>query len=277
MADSKFTTAADALRSDCFKEAVCVNASRVYDACRDRECLEDMQVYFVERDQEIIDNALSVRLKKSEVINVFIDTEPVQFNRGYYCVDLTIYFCVTLDVTLSPISPVCEVSGLCIYNKKAVLYGSEGSVKVFSSDYVYDDDDMQNPPMGNLPKATVSIAEPVSLGAKLVKTCEPCTPCCIPKCVCRRFAGNFSCGQTEKQCLVSLGIFLIIQLERQVQMLIPVYDFCMPEKVCVESGNDDPCDLFRSIQFPTSEFFPPRAGDLCDSRVRKCGCSERKA
>ena len=101
--------AAQCGRRDCFKEAVCINAGRVYDACRDRECLEDLQVFFVERDQDIINNALGVRLKSADVVNVIIDTEPVPFNRGYYSVDITVYFCVKLDVTMSPISPSCEV------------------------------------------------------------------------------------------------------------------------------------------------------------------------
>ena len=263
MADGKFTTAAEALRSDCFKEAVCVNVSRIYDSCRDRDCIENVRVWFPCNEQQIIDNALGVRLKGAQVINTVIDTEPVQFNRGYYCVDITIYLSVTLDVTMSPISPSSEVTGLCIYNKKAVLFGSEGSVKVFSSDYVYDDDDIQALPVGNLPKATVSIAEPVPLSANLVEPCEPCCcPCCVPKTVCRRFGGTFetTCKRTVE---ANIGLFMIIQLEREVQMLIPVYDFCMPEKACTDGGNDTPCEMFSRMCFPANEFFPPRAGDMC--------------
>ena len=270
-------------RRDCFKEAVCINAGRVYDACRDRECLEDLQVFFVERDQDIINNAIGVRLKAADVINVVIDTEPVPFNRGYYSVDITVYFCVKLDVTMSPISPSCEVRGLCVYNKKAILYGSEGSVKVFSSDFVCGDDDDQNMPAGNLPKATVQIAEPIGLGARLAPACDcqyPC--CCVPNRVARMFAGSFDHRMAEKVVKVTLGIFMIIQLERQVQMLVPVYDFCMPDKICVDSTNESPCDLFNKISFPADEFFPPKAGNLCTSEAQMlrgqsagastCGC-----
>jgi hypothetical protein len=274
MHDEKYTTPCEALRSDCFKEAVCINANRVYDACRDRECIDALRVYFVQRDQEIIDNAISVRLKDTEVMKVFIDTEPVQFNRGYYTVDITIYFCVTVDVAVSPVGCPCELRGVCVYNKKAVLYGSEGSVKVFSSDFVADEDDIQNSPEQNLPKATVSIAEPVSLGANLVgpDSCD-CNPCgcgcgcgCMPSSITNRFAGSFV-DDGEKQLVeVTIGIFMIIQLERQVQMLIPVYDFCMPEKVCTQSSAS-PCDMFNKIKFPASEFFPPSASN-------DCGCDD---
>ena len=32
----------------CFKEAVCIDAGRVYDSCCDRDCLEDLRVYLRE-------------------------------------------------------------------------------------------------------------------------------------------------------------------------------------------------------------------------------------
>ena len=60
-----------------------------------------------------------------------------------------------------------------------------------------------------------------------------------------------------------IGLFIIVQIVRNVQMLIPAYDFCIPEKECVTSS-DNPCELFRRIEFPTNEFFPPRATDLGD-------------
>lgn len=268
MADGRFTTAAEAIRSDCFKEAVCVNASRIYDACRDRDCLENVRVWFPEQEQQVIDNALGVRLKNSEVINVTIDTEPVQFNRGYYSVDILIYLSVDVEVTVSPVSPPCCVTGLCVYNKKAVLFGSEGSVKVFSSDSVFDNEDIAALPTGNLPKATVSIAEPVCLGARLVADCSHECPCCIPKCVGRRFGGSLI-SAASKAVEANIGLFMIIRLEREVQMLVPVYDFCMPEKACVDKGDDTPCQTFSRMRFPANEFFPPKAGELCCDKSKK--------
>jgi hypothetical protein len=49
-------------------------------------------------------------------------------------------------------------------------------------------------------------------------------------------------------------------------MLIPAYDFCIPEKECVTTS-DNPCDMFRRIEFPTDEFFPPK--------VTECSCNDR--
>ena len=64
---------------------------------------------------------------------------------------------------------------------------------------------------------------------------------------------------------------VIVQLERDVQMMIPVYDFCLPDKECTSSGSsatDDPCELFRRIKFPVNEFFPPRLAELdCEETI----------
>jgi hypothetical protein len=47
------------------------------------------------------------------------------------------------------------------------------------------------------------------------------------------------------------------QLIRNVQMLMPVYDFCMPSKECPPTS-ESPCDLFKKMNFPVDEFFPPK-------------------
>ena len=46
-----------------FKEAVCINAGRIYDSCSDKDCLEDLQVYFTPLNQSIIDNSTAVKCK----------------------------------------------------------------------------------------------------------------------------------------------------------------------------------------------------------------------
>ena len=69
---------------------------------------------------------------------------------------------------------------------------------------------------------------------------------------------------------VTLGLFTVVQLIRNVQMLIPVYDFCIPEKQC-DYSTDRPCDTFKKIKFPTDDFFPPRPCKADEG----CGCGMR--
>ena len=264
------------------KEQVWIQADKIYDSCRRKECIECMRVYLTETGQEIIDRAVDVKCRKSEVIWVFSDVEKMPFNRGYYTVDLNFFFRITLDVYTGVSRPV-TVEGVATYNKKVVLFGSEGSAKVFASRYKEDSFDPQLWQKTNMPKAVVEILDPICLGAKVAEPGEQCCRyaddeidvCNIPDCVCRVFEDRFvNCRNEQRKVYVSLGLFTIIRLERNVQLLIPAYDFCIPEKECVASSPDDPCEIFANINFPIDEFFPPVEDAMCkDEYVSSC-CPE---
>lgn len=264
-------------------EAVCIDTPRVYDSCADKDCLSDLRVYFTDSAQAQIDAASTVRCRGCEVINVFTEIEKVPFNRGYYSVDITFFFMVALDAYTSPSAPPQTVYGLCVFSKKCILYGSEGSVKVFSSEYS-SEIDMQFPATSTNPRVKVQVAEPLCLDARI---CRPCD-CCnnipdaengIPLGIRRAFNGNFGPQSTNKAVRVTIGVFSIVQLERDVQMLIPAYDFCMPSKEC-SCDTESPCDSFRKIRFPVSEFFPPNENAAAaaaenagtDGFTPSCGC-----
>ena len=100
------------------KEAVCIDAYRVYDSCSDKDCLSDLRVYFSQEAQELIDGATNVRLKDADIINVYIDLEPVPFHKGFYSVDMTYFFEVELEVYAAPKSIATVAKGLSIFNKK---------------------------------------------------------------------------------------------------------------------------------------------------------------
>ena len=263
------------------KEAVCIDTNRVYDSCADKDCLEDLRVYFTDSAQCVIDRATNVRCRGAEVLNAFIEVERIPFNRGFYSVDITYYFKACLDVFCGHTNAPTMVEGLATFSKKCILYGSEGNVKVFSSEFACGDIDNQLDMVSTNPRAKVQTVDPICLDAKLCRVCDCChiDPCCkpsrIPKCVCRCFDGDFESYEkdAEKAVTVTLGIFTIVQLERDVQMLIPAYDFCIPSKEC-NCETDNPCDAFRKIQFPVDEFFPPKEGCLKDSYRPTCACGD---
>jgi len=261
--------------TSCFKEAVCIDAYRVYDSCADKDCLQDLRVYFTESGQHVVDQACSVRIDDVSVITVYVNLEPVPFNKGFYSVEMTFFFEVNLEVFLAPASSPVNICGLSVYSKKVILFGSEGNVKIFSSNACSDDPQPFNSSAScNLPKATVQVAEPIGLSAKVqYKSNEISDPACpIPERICRKYGGEFAITKSGNFVYVTIGIFTIVQIERSVQMLIPTYDFCIPEKECVTSS-DDPCELFGKLEFPTEEFFPPRVTDLRpDIPGATCGC-----
>lgn len=231
-----------------------------------------MRVYFTPNKQELINHATNVRMRNVEVITTYLDLEPVPFNKGFYSVDMTFFFDVCVDVFSSPATGPIPVNGISIFNKKVILYGSEGNVKMFSSDDTPDDIEPQPLAGRVLPKATCQVAEPIGLSARICdRPPHVCDICCrIPECICKHFGGEFETGNPSRIVFATIGLFTIVQIVRNVQMLIPAYDFCVPEKECVATS-DDPCELFRRIEFPTDEFFPPKVTDYDD-----CGCSKQR-
>lgn len=266
--------------SSCFKEAVCIDAGRVYDSCCDRDCVTDMRMYFSPQDQQTVNGAGSVRIKSAEVLDVNIDVEQVNFNRGFYSCDLTFFFLVQLDVFSAPHTCPTTVKGICFYNKKAILYGSEGSVKTFSNEYVADDGCTQRSVCnGNAPKCVVQAVDPIPLSARLGECrCICDLPGFIPANIVSAVGGVIDpCTEPGNMTVfVTLGLFTIIQLIRNVQMLVPVYDFCVPEKQCTDSS-DSPCDVFRKIKFPTDDFFPPRPCNIESDGACGCGCDSAES
>jgi len=279
------TAAAPCETAKNISEAVCVDVARVYDSCADKDCLADLRVYFTDCEEAVVQNAASVRCRGCEVVDVLVEIEKIPFNRGFYSVDLTFFFKVALDAISCPSIPVRTVYGCCVFSKKCILYGSEGTVKVFSSEYNQDAPNDRRAPVSTNPVAKVQVAEPICLDAKL---CHPCD-CCdnladasngIPCRVRNLFQGEFDTPHPEKAVRVTIGLFSIVQILRDVQMLIPAYDFCIPTKeCCFETA--DPCDAFRKIRFPVDEFFPPNehslpcVGDISDAdafKEKSCGC-----
>ena len=70
----------------------------------------------------------SLKLKEVEVENVYMDVEPIPFNKGFYTVDLTFFFSARFEAQL-PDGSLVTVCGVTTFTRKMILYGSEGDVK----------------------------------------------------------------------------------------------------------------------------------------------------
>lgn len=266
------------------KEAICIDTNRVYDSCADKDCLTDLRVYLTDRGQSILENCTSVRCRGAEILNCVVNVDKVPFNRGFYSVDLTFFVKVTLDGFTAPASVPRTFDGLVTFDKKCILYGSEGNVKIFSSTYDSEDNSDKLGSANANPKAKVQCVEPVCLDAQICRICDCCNtlgaePADVPSRIRNCFEGCFESYSGEKAIKVTLGVFTIIQLERDVQMLIPAYDFCIPAKECC-CDTEDPCDTFKRISFPVDEFFPPNRDDLAKGNNTgfnpggTCGCGK---
>ncbi|MGN0453121.1 MAG: hypothetical protein ACI4GZ_04895, partial [Ruminococcus sp.] len=183
------------------------------------------------------------------------------------------FFEICLDVFSGPCTAPAQVNGLSIFNKKVILYGGEGNVKVFTSDTKADKIDIKKCMERTNPKVAVQVARPIALSAKLTNIPRPQPPvCAIPDKISEHFCGGFD-GKATRAVTITLGVFSIVQIERNVQLLIPSYDFCIPEKEC-KCSSDNPCEVFSRLEFPRDEFFPRSVTDT--NGQEGCGCQKHQ-
>lgn len=258
------------------RESVCIHTRKIFDSCRDKDCVEDLRFYPTASAMELLSGCQMVRGGTAELLYVYTDVEPVTFNRGFYSIDMRFFYRVTLQVGTG--TPRCAgAEGLCVFDKRCILFGSEGSAKIFSSDTVIDELDIPGRMRTNLPTAVVEAVDPIVLDARIMDCCCKrdcdCDLCEIPTFVGDCFGGELSSGDDSRRIYVTLGQFSIVRLERDTQLLVPVYDYCMPDKECAcGDGCEDPCALFRNISFPVGEFFPPntvKRPESCDD-IKSC-------
>lgn len=246
------------------KEAVCIDTKRIFDSCVSKDCLEDLRVTFFSRSQRLIDEAVTVKTRDCSIEEVSIDVEEVPFNRGFYSVDITFYFKICFDTYAAPCTTPQVAVGFAQFNKKCILYGSDGNVKVFVSNPSCEAVDCPEAPQYTNPVAKVQAVDPVILATNVCDCCD-CNVCLctsFPQSILKSVEDTIpSCG-ASKAVLVTLGLFSIVQMERDAQILIPAYDYCIPDREC-NCNTSDPCETFQSIDFPVEEFFPVDKDNCC--------------
>lgn len=131
----------------------------VYDQCKSKECIRDLRVYLPSADQALINNnSVSVKPRCAELLHVSIDVEKIQFHRGFYTVDIRFFYRITVEICTGVGRPTI-IDGLAIFDKRCILFGSEGGARIFSSKFVEDSSDIQLNPRSNLPRAVVEVVE----------------------------------------------------------------------------------------------------------------------
>ena len=205
------------------REAVCIHTRKIYQTCRDKDCIEDLRVYLTESSRSVLEGSFGVRPKSAELILAQPTVNEVSFNRGYYTVDVTYYYKITGETLTSG----DLITGLSVFDKRVLLFGSEAGAKVFSS---VDDPTIVH--TAGLPIAMVETVDPIPLRMNLVEKEIPCETeqRAIPQVVLDAFEDDLVFEAERRRVYVTLGQFSIIRLERDTQLLIPAYDYCVPEQ-----------------------------------------------
>lgn len=259
-------------------EPVCLDVPRIYDSCGAKDCLRDLTVYFTQENQALIDTATSVRVTRVSVITATVDVDAVAFHRGYYSVDETFYFLCCCEVYTAAGAQPSTISGIAVSSKRSVLFGSDGCVKRFSSaePAVIDSSEFDccGGCGGSKPTATVQVSSPMALAASLKPVVTaPIVPFVSESVA--EFIGGDLVVPAAQQLIATIGVFSITTLSRDVQLMLPSYDFCMPRKEC-DGREDDPCEAFGQIEFPADSFFPPGSQDIETGNPFDCRCANQK-
>lgn len=257
---------------------VCIDCNRILDSCRDKDCFEDTRVYLTGFGQEIIEKTSNIRVKSTKVVSSNIGIEPVQFNRGFYQIHVRFYTKICFEACICP-GKTQEFEGIAVTEKRIILYGSEGNVNIFRSDacltgfceeVTYNDNVTTN-----APSVVCEVTDPIALSIKVEKDKKPeccCCCCCIddiPKHVTNVLDSSLCDDDYDsKKLYVTLGFFSVIRVERPCQYMINAREYTIPDKVCVESSDEDPCSTFAKMSFPINEFYPPSYRDMHGD----CGC-----
>ncbi len=260
-----------------------IEAARILDACRDRDCFEDVRVFLTCGGEELIARTGNVRVKCAKIAASNISVDPVQFNSGFYTVLVRFYVRCEFEVCM-PIGQSQIIEGIAVLEKRVVLFGGESNVSIFRSKACDNFCAAPEPVCchHNAPEAVIEVVEPVVLGARIIEACHChcCCRCCdIPSAVTDTLGGALADdrGGAERYLAISLGLFSVIRLVREGQLLVEATEFCLPDKECTDVADEDPCCVFRQLPFPTSAFCPttvaPTQGGNGGGRGRCCGNS----
>lgn len=260
----------------------CIIANKVYDQCRQQDCIEKLAYKENGQPVEIPPQAASVSIvKNSFCIGKILVVSKVEnpFKRGYYDIELKFTFNYKLQFRDSSGNPIpgpisgpasgpASASGPA--QPKPGSPGSPGSphwpplpiwptpaksifnkkVTLFGSigTAVNVATDFGNNEFDNLRVAPFVLAE--ANGYPLDATLSyaiPQVPSCGP-------------NHIPNAVNVTIGLFTIIKLFRLVNLIVPSSGFCKP-KVC-EEVSEDPCEYFNNLEFPFDIFDPPQKEDF---------------
>ena len=231
-----------------------INTEQVLDSCKSRDCATDLRVFFTAEGQQKINEATNVKIKSAKVIWVNTTVAEIPFSPGYFTVEATYFFKVTLDAFVGFAAPE-EVEGMCAFDKRVLLFGSTGMAKIFRSD-----PGATSPRMcedSNLPSAVVEVVEPLVLTARLSpgggERCGCSTALAIPFEIRAYFDDGLIAESGGNKVFVTLGLFSIIKIEREAEMLVRAIEGCVRLQPPVE---EEGCGLFNRMRFPIQEFYP---------------------
>lgn len=138
------------------RQAMSIHTRKITDACRDKDCIEDLRVYLTTGSQQTLDSAANARVRCGELLYTYIDVEPVAFDRNHYCIDVTFYYRILADAVVGTNRPAA-LYGLAVFTKRAVLCGEDSCAHIYRSDTRIGSPDGATRLHANRPTAVVEV------------------------------------------------------------------------------------------------------------------------
>lgn len=232
----------------------CIIAFKVYDACRQQDCLTSDTIGPARAAEsgtfcgnitlcqgEIItppETAAAVTIAdfKTERV-VVVSKEPSPFRVGYWDIDLKYVFSYTLIFRNINGGELCSIPAQSVFNKKVTLFGSITTESLVSTDLFSTGGNSFDT---NAQPFVLVETKAVALSAELA-------------------FNNCCCNDVDNadKVNVTIGLFTIIKLYRLVNLLVESKGFCIP-KECEDVSNITACDFFDGLDFPMDIFAPPQ-------------------
>ena len=254
------------------QQAMSIHTKKITDACRDKDCIEDLRVYLTTASQNQLDSAAGAKVRCADLLYAYIDVEPVAFDRNHYCIDITFYYRILADAIVGSARPV-PLNGLVVFSKRVVLCGEDSRAHIFTSRTRLGSVDGITAYSANRPTAVVEVLDPMVLASKVRDVCDcGCqeqSVVQIPGFIRELFDDELVLSGDRRRLFVTLGQFSVVRLERDAQLVVPVLDSGVPCRECCDAPGcaEDPCEMFSRIPFPAQQF----ASTGCD-RDTGCGC-----
>ena len=243
-------------------EHVPIKVNRVFDSCSDKECLTDVKVAL--ECGELPENITLVKTRCIKVADVCMNVEPVPFNKGFYSIDITFKFKVELLAYESACCEPITLYGTAYASKNCILYGSETNSQTFFDNGMKIGSVNDCCKSVNMPTASVQVVSPIALSSK------------IENVFCDSAEKNKGCCK-KPAVIMTIGLFYVVELTRPVTVMVPTYEYTIPEKECC-TQIDSPCEMFNRIRFPKEEFSPIKLdnsdNEHPDCANPCCGCGD---
>ena len=236
----------------------CIIAFKVYDSCRQQDCLDNSligparaaeTVCFGEehiREGDVIDPpsaAAAVTVSRLRVKKIIIvDKRMNELREGFWDIDLKYVFEYLLTFRGANGDVLRSIRANSIYNKSVTLFGSIGAGLAVSTDLL-NFHECNSMTLDAEPFVWVE-AKAVALHAQL------------------HYQRLVNCGPQDfapepNSVRITIGLFTIIKLFRIANLTVQSHGFCIPNE-CDEVAPLQPCEFFENLDFPMDVFAPPQ-------------------